>query len=75
MKIKDIPSAIVSNVRKGIVVPASPLALDENRKPTPVPPLVPANDKEKVIIERARMRRLHKQKIEEELKQAEEIKD
>ncbi|MFL5654642.1 MAG: acyl-CoA thioesterase [Ktedonobacteraceae bacterium] len=51
------------------------VALDENRKPTPVPPLVPANDKEKVIIERARMRRLHKQKIDEELKQAEEIKD
>jgi dihydrodipicolinate synthase/N-acetylneuraminate lyase len=32
MKTKDLPSAIVNNVRKGIVVPASPLALDEYRK-------------------------------------------
>jgi dihydrodipicolinate synthase/N-acetylneuraminate lyase len=32
MKIKDLPKDIVSNVRKGIVVPASPLALDDNRK-------------------------------------------
>jgi acyl-CoA hydrolase len=51
------------------------VAVDENRKPTPVPPLVPANDEEKAIIERARIRHLHRQKIDEELKQAEEIKD
>jgi len=44
------------------------VALDENRKPTPVPPLVPANDEEKTIIERARIRRMHWQKIDEELK-------
>jgi len=43
------------------------VALDENRKPTPVPPLVPADDEEKAIIERARTRRTHRQKIDEEL--------
>ncbi len=50
------------------------VALDENRKPTPVPPLVPANDEEKAIIERARIRHMHRQKIDEELKQEEEVK-
>ena len=44
------------------------VAVDENRKPTPVPPLVPANDEEKAIIERARIRRLHRQKIDEEVR-------
>src|SRR2546430_4196043 len=34
------------------------VAVVENRKPTPVPPLVPANDEEKAVIERARIRRL-----------------
>jgi acyl-CoA hydrolase len=48
------------------------VALDENRKPTPVPPLVPANDEEKTTIERASIRRLHWQKIDEELKRPEE---
>jgi acyl-CoA hydrolase len=33
------------------------VALDEKRKPTPVPPLVPANDEEKAILERARAHR------------------
>jgi uncharacterized protein (TIGR00369 family) len=51
------------------------VALDKNRKPTPVPPLVPADDEEKAIIERARIRRMHKQKIDEELRRAEETKD
>ncbi len=41
------------------------VALDENRKPTPVPPLVPADDEEKAIIERARIRRKHRQKKDE----------
>src|SRR6266566_240213 len=45
------------------------VALDENRKPTPVPPLVPADDEEKAMIERARTRRLHRQKIDAEFKQ------
>jgi acyl-CoA hydrolase len=51
------------------------VALDENGKPTPVPPLVPASDEEKAIIERARLRRLHRQKTDEELTQAEETKE
>jgi len=45
------------------------VALDAtNGKPTPVPPLVPADDAEKAMIERARYRRMHKQKIDEEIK-------
>ena len=51
------------------------VALDENRKPSPVPPLVPADTEEQAIIERARIRRRHRQKIDEELKRAGEIKD
>ncbi|HYB01372.1 MAG TPA: acyl-CoA thioesterase [Ktedonobacteraceae bacterium] len=43
------------------------VALDENGKPTPVPPLVPADDEEKEIIERAYNRRMKRQKIEKEL--------
>jgi uncharacterized protein (TIGR00369 family) len=50
------------------------VALDENRKPTPVPPLVPADDEEREIIERARIRRIKRQKIDEELKQSGELK-
>ena len=45
------------------------VALDEHRKPTPVPPLVPADDDEKAIIERARIRRLQRQKRDEALPQ------
>jgi acyl-CoA hydrolase len=48
------------------------VALDANRKPTPVPPLVPADDAEKAMIERARYRRMQKQKIDEELKRIDE---
>ena len=48
------------------------VALDENGKPMPVPPLVPANEEEQKIIERARNHRLYRQRINEELKQAEE---
>ena len=51
------------------------VALDEKRKPTPVPPLVPANDEEKTIIERAAIRRMKRHKIDEELKGEEEVKD
>ena len=32
MKIKDLPRPIVESVRKGLVIPASPLALDAQRK-------------------------------------------
>jgi acyl-CoA hydrolase len=42
------------------------VALDEKRKPTQVPPLEPANEAEAAIIERAHLRRLHRQKIDEE---------
>ena len=51
------------------------VALGANRKPTPVPPLVPADDEENAIIEQARIRRIRMQKIDEEAKQAKEIKD
>jgi len=51
------------------------VALDENGKPTPVPPLVPADDKEKAIIERARIRRMRLKKLDEEFSRAEEIKE
>jgi acyl-CoA hydrolase len=50
------------------------VALDEQRRPTPVPPLVPADDEEKAKIERARLRRAHKQKIDEALKRKEEAR-
>jgi len=51
------------------------VALDANRKPTLVPPLVPADSEEKAIIERASLRRKRRQKIDEEVKQAKEVKD
>src|SRR5437763_6633977 len=43
------------------------VALDENRKPTPVPPLVPADDEEKALIEQAHNRRKRRQKVDEVL--------
>src|SRR5579872_1919568 len=43
------------------------VALDENGKPTPVPPLSAGDEEEQRIIDRARERRLHMQKIEEEI--------
>ncbi len=43
------------------------VALNEQRQPTPVPPLAPADDEERAIIERARVRRMHRQSIEKEL--------
>src|ERR1700736_2651442 len=48
------------------------VAVDENRKPIPVPPLAPADDAEQAIVERARLRRMHRQKIDEELKRGKE---
>jgi acyl-CoA hydrolase len=51
------------------------VALDENGKPAPVPPLVPADDEEKAIIERARIRRMRMKKLDEELSRAEEISE
>ncbi|GCE12218.1 acyl-CoA thioesterase [Tengunoibacter tsumagoiensis] len=46
------------------------VALDEQRKPTQVPPLVAADAEEARIIERARLRRAHRQKIDDELRRA-----
>src|SRR5438105_1350472 len=44
------------------------VAVDEDRKPTPVPPLTPADDEEQAIVEQARIRRMHRRKIDEELR-------
>lgn len=43
------------------------VALGEDKHPTEVPPLVPANDEEHERIEHARARREHLKRIEEEL--------
>jgi acyl-CoA hydrolase len=43
------------------------VALDENGKPTPVPPLIAGDEEEQRIIDNARERRLHMQQIEEEI--------
>lgn len=43
------------------------VALNENHKPTPVPPLVPANAEEEARVAKARARRERMQRIEEEL--------
>jgi uncharacterized protein (TIGR00369 family) len=48
------------------------VALDEQRRPTPVPPLIAADQEEQAIIERAHHRRMQRMKVEEELKRAEE---
>ena len=65
---EDITTAQVRHIASSYVIY---VALDENRKPTPVPPLVPADDKEREIIERARKHRMHRQKVEKELAQVE----
>jgi acyl-CoA hydrolase len=43
------------------------VALDENRKPTPVPPLIPANEAEAQRIEQARLRRERIKQFEDEI--------
>ena len=48
------------------------VALDEQRKPTPVPPLIAGDQEEQAIIERAHHRHMQRMKVEEELKRAEE---
>jgi len=69
---EDIITGEVRHIASSYVIY---VALDENGKPTPVPPLVPANDEEKTIIERARIRRMRLKKLDEELSRAEEIKE
>src|SRR5437764_844092 len=44
------------------------VALDERRKPAPVPPLVAADEEETAIIKRAQFRRMRRQKIDEDMK-------
>ena len=61
---EDLFTGEVRNVANSRVIY---VALDEQRKPTPVPPLVPANAEEAEQIERARMRRERMRQIEEEL--------
>ncbi|GCE49160.1 acyl-CoA hydrolase [Thermosporothrix hazakensis] len=43
------------------------VALNEQGKPTPVPPLEPADEEEAARIERARIRRQHMKRLDEEL--------
>jgi acyl-CoA hydrolase len=50
------------------------VALDQNRKPTPVLPLVPADAQEQAIVEKARRRRERQKLLEEDLSRAEETK-
>jgi len=69
---EDVITGEVRHIASSYVIYA---ALDENRKPTPVPPLIPADDEEKSIIERAHIRRVRLKKLDEELKGAEDIKD
>ena len=69
---EDIRSGEVRRIASSYVIY---VALDEHRKPTPVPPLVPADDQEKTIIEQARIGRMHRQKIDEDLKRAEGEKE
>lgn len=51
------------------------VALDEDGKPTPVPPLIAGDADEQRIIDRARARREHMRKIEEELAKLEQAGD
>ncbi|HBE29073.1 MAG TPA: acyl-CoA thioesterase [Ktedonobacter sp.] len=69
---EDVITEEVRNIANSYLIY---VALDANRKPTPVPPLVPADNEEKAIIERASVRRKRRQKIDEEVKQTKEIKD
>jgi acyl-CoA hydrolase len=48
------------------------VALGEDKRPAAVPPLVPANAEERQKIERARQRREHLKRIEEEMAKMEE---
>lgn len=68
---EDLISGEVRHIASSYVIY---VALDEQRKPTLVPPLVPADDQEKEIIERARIQRIQRQKIDEELRQSGELK-
>lgn len=49
------------------------VALGKDGKPTPVPPLVPADVEEQAKIERVRMRRMQMKKIDEELAKIQQV--
>jgi len=66
---EDLATREIRNVASSYLIF---VALDENRQPTAVPPLVPADDEEKAIVERALLRRTQRQKIDEEFKKLEE---
>src|SRR5581483_9071111 len=66
---EDVITSDVRHIASSYVIY---VALDANRKPTPVPPLLPADDEEKAIIERARNRRIRMQNIDKEVKQTKE---
>jgi acyl-CoA hydrolase len=59
---EDILTGEIRNIASSYVIF---VALDEHRKPTPVPPLVPADTEEQAIIEKARLRRMRRQKIDQ----------
>jgi acyl-CoA hydrolase len=60
---EDIITGEIRNIASSYVIF---VALDKQRKPTPVPPLVPADAEEQAIIEKARLRRIRRQKIDQE---------
>ncbi len=66
---EDLISSEVRHVASSQVIY---VALDQNGKPTPVPPLIAGNEEEQRTIDRARARRQHMQKIEEEMSRLEE---
>jgi acyl-CoA hydrolase len=63
---EDIITGEIRKIASSYVIYVS---LDENRKPTPVPPLIAGDAEEQAIIERARVRRQRHRKIDEELAQ------
>ncbi len=65
---EDVMTGEIRNIASSYVVF---VALDEHGKPTPVPPLWPANDEEAARIEHARIRHARMQKLNEELAQIE----
>src|SRR5574337_121040 len=64
---EDLISGEVRHIASSYVIY---VAFDDHRKPTSVPPLVPADDQEKESIARARIQRNKRQKIDEELRQS-----
>lgn len=65
---EDVLTGEVRKIASSYVIYVS---LDENRKPTPVPPLIAGDEQEQAIIERARLLRLRRRKIDAELAQEE----